>query len=1160
MAFEEYILIDREVLAADGQIGRFSDFQSSPCIVLLGDPGAGKSHLFKALAQQSAGRYLLAREFLLTKPDTIAPESTLFIDALDEYRIHYGDVPALDSLVEHLGKLQSCQVRIACRSTDWMGQTDRQTLAISFPGQGAVQELRLLPLDEEAQQQLLCATPQVAPDFLAQARRRALGEMLGNPLTLRMLAEVVTQAQWPRTRRELFESFSGLLLAERNSMHLNDRRLRGGLNSNELLQAAGLLCALRLLADIDGFSLQEHQDSRYAPLPLLNLCSLKSLRAALSSRVFSAAGEAGTFDYSHKAIAEYLAAGYLSQRFQEGLPLSRIRLLLGGEGKPVSHLRGLHAWLPITLCSHTGEFIGADPLGVLSYGDAASLSSHGKQRLFQALTRLADSDPWPMGEAYSAHIPAGLAEPTLVQCFEHILLSPDKPLCLKILVLDTLRVGQPLPELLGLLARILVSPDAHSNECAYAAQVLRGMGEKGLQELRQGYDVLVRERRDRRLRAFILSRTLREEAHYQDVLELYRSNAQFLLDTDTTLERWNLHELVTTKDIPDCLDTMLSLHSSDLTRGVALDVLSFMTPLIVRYLETQSALHEPRLFAWLACCNSLSTDKGCWHFRALREALEVRQRDSTADHNLLLRASENHGMEDFPFTLNSAQEVGIGAEENCDETSEEVDFGDPLVDFLNGLILFFEEQLNCGFPPMECEPFLLGEVLFKLIRQDELASKAWFETFRQAHYSSYINCLAQHLLSEVRSSGSTYCLLLRRTEQVAWKDKLDAMQLLLADSPNLDKAQLYSLLRPYCRHMSSEQFGSGFLALIAEGGAAQHHPFIITMGLLISLESFEPCLKALDDARKNEVVWYLRDLTGLVRGLEGPMDLTAMQVAAFCRLVADQYPATPVGTDWFIESNTRPKDADEFLAGLIRFLAEQPSQAAGEQLLKLQGHPSLASWQEYFQHALFTNRTRQHDALHPRGSWREVRDVLENGPPNSVKHMQALVMDELDAVARQLRSNLDEHKFFWNETNGKIDSPKWEESCRDVLLRLLRPRLEARGIIAEPEGHMFNDKRVDIAVQLGPIKLVIELKRSRHIDLWTAINNQLIAFYTSSPGAQGYGIYGVFWHGIGAGVTPSPEKLVPQSAAELRIQLEASIAAEYRPYIKVFVLDVSGAE
>lgn len=1152
---EEGFLIDRKVSAAGGQVSRFSEHKDTRCIVLLGDPGAGKSHLFEALARQSGGHYLQVRDFLRRKPTVFAPGSTLFLDALDECRVHYADAPAMDSLVRQIGELQSCQVRISCRNADWMWQDDREALKDCFPDENAVQELYLLPLDEEQQQQVIASIPQVAADFLAQARQRGLEDMLGNPLTLRLLAQVVAQAPWPRTRRELFERSCTVLLTEDNSTHLNDRRLRAELSTLELQRAAGLLCTVRLLADIDGFSVQASNNQRFPSLAALNLCTPKALRAALASRLFRATGEPGVFDHSHKAIAEYLAASYLGERFQEGVPLSRIRLLLGGEGTPVSYLRGLHAWLPLTLCGHAEEFIQADPMGILSYGDGASLSSHSKRQLFQALTRLAESDPGFWGTDYSSKVLAGLAEPAMVECFSSILKDPAKPHELKILVLDTLRVGQPLPELVGVLAQLLADAATHPNECAYAAQVLSQLGEPGLHALRMAFKTLVSERRGRRLRAFILSRVLRSEAGYQDLLELYRLNAEQLLDDEAALARWNLHELVASGDIPACLDGLLAIDSHGLSDAAGLDALTFMAPLIIRYLATQTSLDEARLFAWLSACNGLTTYKGYRQFNELNEALG--SYDRTHAPGLLLRAARHPGLEGFAVSAAPAkepEEVQAEVEESAAETS----LDQRVLELVNRALEELEQQLDAGYPVADADPLFLGEVLFKLIEQDQLAGKPWFQAFRRDHYALYIDCLAQHLLSEVITGATSHCLGLKLTGQVPLADKLDTVRQLLEYAPHLDKTQLYYLVRPYCRHLGQQQFGDALLALLADEAAAPHRGFITALGVLMSLDRFAPALAALDRDGKNEVLWYLRDLTDLVRGFEAPLEMSALQAASFCRMVAEQFPVALVDSDWFTPVNTGPEDADEFIRTLIGFLATHPSREAGEHLLGLQADAALVPWGDCLKHGLSVYRARQHDAQYIRSGWEQVRDVLSNGPPANIMHMQALVLDELHAVASQLKSNLDGHKFFWNEANGKIDSPKWENSCRDALLGLLRPRLEGRRITAEPEGHMLHGNRVDIAVQHGAIKLVIELKRTSHAELWTSIQDQLVALYTSDPGARGYGIYGVFWHGVGVPITSAPTGVSPRSAAELKAQLEASIAQELQPYIKVFVLDVSG--
>jgi MoxR-like ATPase len=63
---------------------RLSEFLAQSNIVLLGDPGAGKSHTFRELAAACGGRYLTARAFL-TLPVRNTGE-ILFIDGLDERR------------------------------------------------------------------------------------------------------------------------------------------------------------------------------------------------------------------------------------------------------------------------------------------------------------------------------------------------------------------------------------------------------------------------------------------------------------------------------------------------------------------------------------------------------------------------------------------------------------------------------------------------------------------------------------------------------------------------------------------------------------------------------------------------------------------------------------------------------------------------------------------------------------------------------------------------------------------------------------------------------------------------------------------------------------------------------------------------------------------
>jgi hypothetical protein len=98
----------------------FWDFSGIPNIILLGDPGAGKTHLFREAATAEQARFITARAFLTT-PAGMLRGQTLFIDGLDEKRGGRGDRDTVDALVVRLFEVAPTKVRISCRAADWLG-------------------------------------------------------------------------------------------------------------------------------------------------------------------------------------------------------------------------------------------------------------------------------------------------------------------------------------------------------------------------------------------------------------------------------------------------------------------------------------------------------------------------------------------------------------------------------------------------------------------------------------------------------------------------------------------------------------------------------------------------------------------------------------------------------------------------------------------------------------------------------------------------------------------------------------------------------------------------------------------------------------------------------------------------------------------------------
>ncbi len=99
------------------------------CVVLLAEPGMGKSTVLKQLAIAAGTDSIEVRTFLnegggLTAATTSAP---LFLDGFDEYRIDGSAADKVDRLATRLGQQAPVSWWLACRSEDW---TERDLKAL----------------------------------------------------------------------------------------------------------------------------------------------------------------------------------------------------------------------------------------------------------------------------------------------------------------------------------------------------------------------------------------------------------------------------------------------------------------------------------------------------------------------------------------------------------------------------------------------------------------------------------------------------------------------------------------------------------------------------------------------------------------------------------------------------------------------------------------------------------------------------------------------------------------------------------------------------------------------------------------------------------------------------------------------------------------------
>ena len=241
----------------------------------------------------------------------------------------------------------------------------------------------------------------------------------------------------------------------------------------------------------------------------------------------------------------------------------------------------------------------------------------------------------------------------------------------------------------------------------------------------------------------------------------------------------------------------------------------------------------------------------------------------------------------------------------------------------------------------------------------------------------------------------------------------------------------------------------------------------------------------------------------------------------------------------------------------IFLLSGLPGDDASGALDDLVGDDALVDWRTDLEQAQYRQRIVRRDASYSHPSLSEVRQTLCNLAPSNARDLAVLLGDKLNKLAIRIRTaNTDDWLQYWNEdTQGHPLKPKHEHHCRDALLSDLRGLLPD-GVAAEPEGEYANDMRADIRVGFGDFNVPIEVKKDQNRQLWSSLNDQLIARYTCDPTTGGNGIYLVFWFG-GEHMPLPPEGLPPSNPVELQERLEAVLTPANKHKISVCVVDVS---
>ena len=247
----------------------------------------------------------------------------------------------------------------------------------------------------------------------------------------------------------------------------------------------------------------------------------------------------------------------------------------------------------------------------------------------------------------------------------------------------------------------------------------------------------------------------------------------------------------------------------------------------------------------------------------------------------------------------------------------------------------------------------------------------------------------------------------------------------------------------------------------------------------------------------------------------------------------------------------------------VKTLAGRVDEEAIAALSDLVDDPTLKNWRGMLLGARDEQAAKLRTSAYEAPTVRQIRIALRGGPPASAADLCALVSDKLASLAKRIRDgNTDAWQQYWHtdpdDPKGRlVIKPKSEDPCRDALLSNLQFLLEPHEVDAQPEGHHAEDNRSDIIAVHGVHTVVVEVKKADSKELWSAIEEQLIARYTRDPRSGGHGIYLVLWLGADHLRRAPPVGTRPESPDELRDRLIGLLPREHRRTITVLVIDVS---
>ncbi|WP_422659277.1 NACHT domain-containing protein [Paenibacillus sp. EC2-1] len=347
------------------------DISNFTCVVLLGEPGIGKSESMKSLvsAEDNEDKFLhinlrsygseerLIRS-LFENPIFLEWEKSnedniyIYLDSLDECLLRINHVSSI--LADEFKKfdVQRIYLRIACRTSEWPHQLEKDL--VELWGKDQFSALELLPLREKDVIEVVKDKGLHVNNFITELSEKDIVPFAIKPVTLQMLIDIYqSSGRFPETQGEIYLQGCQILCEEPNETrkkfaHVDPRRRLtiasriAALTVFTNKYAIGYNRSIRIAAEED-IHISDIIDGSNRTLEDVLVLNESDVLEVLSTGLFTSRG-INRLGWAHQTYAEYLSALYI---VENKLELEQIVSLIRHpeDGHIVPQLYEVASWL-----------------------------------------------------------------------------------------------------------------------------------------------------------------------------------------------------------------------------------------------------------------------------------------------------------------------------------------------------------------------------------------------------------------------------------------------------------------------------------------------------------------------------------------------------------------------------------------------------------------------------------------------------------------------------------------------------------------------------------------------------------------------------------------------------------------------------------------------